>query len=324
MKTIVYREPNYLVTDYYLDLIEQACAEIEYCETAHIIASCFKLYKMNAKNKYIYWIQGIAPEESFLRNHSRIRSFIISLIEKRAIKKANFFLFVSDYMRIHLERKYRIHFTEDSYYVMPCFNSKLVSGSFKIDRKYSDNIFAYVGSMASWQCVDAILDLYEKIETYGLKNCQLRIYTLDKEGALEKIKKHNIRNYIIASVQQEKMNEALSDVKYGFIIREDIELNRVATPTKISNYLSNGVIPIYSECLQSFHDYVKKAGLQYVIEEKEICQKKFKEFEDIDGSKVLEEYRKVFSDYYSEEYHRQNIKNKLEEYFNVFEQEKNK
>ena len=39
---------------------------------------------------------------------------------------------------------------KDSYYVMPCFNSKLDSSSFKNDRKYSDNIFAYVGSMASW------------------------------------------------------------------------------------------------------------------------------------------------------------------------------
>ena len=305
------------MTDYYLNLIEQACAEIEYCETAHIISSCFKLYKMSAKNKYIYWIQGIAPEESFLRNHSKIRSFIISLIEKRAIKKANFFLFVSDYMRVHLEKKYRIHFAEDSYYIMPCFNSKLDASSFKIDRKYSDNIFAYVGSMASWQCVDAILELYEKIETYGLKNCQLRIYTLDKEGALKKNKNHNIRNYIIDSVEPDKMNEALSDVKYGFMIREDIELNRVATPTKLSNYLSNGVIPIYSECLTSFHDYAKKSGLKYVIEEKEICKKKFKEFEDVDGSRVLEEYMKVFSDYYSEKYHRQNIKNKLEKYFNV-------
>lgn len=324
MKTIVYREPNYLVTDYYLNLIEQACAEIECYETAHIIASCFKLHKMNAKNKYIYWIQGIAPEESFLRNHSKIRSFIISLIEKRAIKKANFFLFVSDYMRIHFENKYKIHFPKDSYYVMPCFNSKLDSSSFKIDRKYSDNIFAYVGSMASWQCVDAILELYEKIETYGLKNCQLRIFTLDKEGAFEKIKNHNIRNYIIDSVEPDKMNDALSDVKYGFIIREDNEVNRVATPTKLSNYFSNGVIPIYSECLTSFHDYIKKTGLQYVIEEKEICQNKFREFEDVDGSKVLEEYKKVFSDYYSEEYHRQNIKNKLEEHFSVFKQKKNK
>ena len=74
---------------------------------------------------------------------------------------------------------------------------------------------------------------------------------------------------------------------------------------------------------QSFNDIVDDhvTGIGYEFNNIEDLKQKLL---DIENCKVLEEYRKVFSDYYSEEYHRQNIKNKLEEYFNVFEQEKNK
>lgn len=48
------------------------------------------------------------------------------------------------------------------------------------------------------------------------------------------------------------MSEALADVKFGFVLRNDVPVNRVATPTKLSSYLSAGVIPVFSKYLKDF------------------------------------------------------------------------
>ena len=70
----------------------------------------------------IFWAQGIAPEESFMRHHSRLRTMILSMIEHAALRSADFIFFVSDEMKEHYMEKYKIKF--DDFYIMPCFNPK--------------------------------------------------------------------------------------------------------------------------------------------------------------------------------------------------------
>lgn len=53
------------------------------------------------------------------------------------------------------------------------------------------------------------------------------------------------------------MTDTLRDVKFGFVLRDDIAVNNVATPTKLSSYLSAGVIPIYSSALKDFYEKTK-------------------------------------------------------------------
>lgn len=311
MNCKIVRCNNSDVTNYYLDILGKACDSIDSQVVITVTAKsrdaiCAKLIN----ERVIYWVQGIAPEESYMRNQSKIRSVILSLFEKRALKSSDFVVFVSDYMRIHFEKKYRMTFPEDKYYVMPCFNTPIFESSFEYNDKYTNNVFTYIGSMSPWQNFDNILKVYEEIEKLGLPNTKLEIYTSEKDIALEKIKNTAIFNYSIDYVKNEELHRVLSKVKYGFILREDNEVNRVSTPTKISTYLANGVIPIYSKCLSSFRDIAR--NMQYAIVEEEIINKVI-ELSSITINKedIYREYKRLFDTYYSPEHNINSLMGKI-------------
>ena len=197
---------------------------------------------------------------------------------------------------------------------MPCYNAKLREDAFDVDEKYTRNTFVYTGSMEKWQGVPHILEWYKRIEDTGLQYAKLEIYTAEQETAEKLVKEARITNYTIGCCSNEELQIKLGQVKYGFILREDNVVNRVSTPTKISTYLSNGVIPIYSKCLDSFQRIA--SDMVYVVEEDDIINK-IEAFDanKIDSKKVLKEYQRVFGSYYSDEYHIMNLSRKLANVF---------
>ena len=87
----------------------------------------------------------------------------------------------------------------------------------------------------------------------------------------------------------------------------------MATPTKISTYLSCGLIPIYSACLKDFERIAQK--MNYAICCDKLMKKKILDFNDrtIDPSSVFNEYNEIFDTYYSEKKHSKHIKQLLSE-----------
>ena len=55
---------------------------------------------------FIYWYQGIVPEEDFLRTRSKLRRLAFSLVEKISLKKVKFPICVSKYQVEFYEKKY--------------------------------------------------------------------------------------------------------------------------------------------------------------------------------------------------------------------------
>ena len=110
------------------------------------------------------------------------------------------------------------------------------------------------------------------------------------------------------------MFEALQHYKYGFIIRKDIEMNRVATPTKMNTYLANGVIPIYSNYIFAFKEGLKNTQYQIEISNNDEVLEEIISFEkkNIEAFNVLENYKStVFSHFYSEDFHINNLIEKI-------------
>ncbi|MDF2907930.1 MAG: glycosyl transferase group 1 family protein, partial [Herbinix sp.] len=203
--------------------------------------------------KIVIWTQGIVPEEAVIQGYSRLRYYVHSVIEKIVLSKSSFVFLCSDYMKEHYKRKYKICL--NNYVIMPCFNESEVDEEALNEKKYEKNSFLYVGSLKAWQCFDETLDLYKEIEKKSQKESFLYVFTGEQQEAIEKIKKRKIENFKVDYSSQEELGIRLRNMKYGFVIREDSEFNRVATPTKFSNYISHGIIPIYSSCLKSFHNY---------------------------------------------------------------------
>lgn len=272
-----------------------------------VLAKDAFIARMKGYRPIIYWKQGIDPEESFIRNSSHLRSLVLSIFDILGLRFTDALIVVSDRMVQYLKDKYR--YSNNNYYVMPCFNSEINEDSFKYEGKYLNNIFLYAGGMQKWQCFYETAVLFKNIEEKYNK-CHFRVLTKEKEEAEEIVKKVGIINYSIAYVEPEEISDEMKKAKFGFSLRENNIVNNVATPTKLSTYISNGVIPIYSSSLMSFHEMA--ANNPYCICVETNCLQDVDDIikkckEDIDSTEVLSSYKNTFGEYYSRKYHKKRL-----------------
>lgn len=312
------------VTDYYIETIGEAFKEegqdVSYIyewnqsqfkknDLAVVITATQAMKMIFYNNDYIFWAQGVWPEESKMRNNNHLRYTIASFIEKRALSKAKFVFFVSDTQRKYYENKYRLSF--DNYFIMPCSNEKLHEAAFFKENKYKNNVFCYAGSMSPWQCVDETIKFYSKIEQ-KYKDTKLLLLVKDKEKALQLMEKYSVKNYEIDYVPIEKLEEKLSEVKFGFVLRKNSPINYVATPTKIMTYMANGVIPIYSQCLEGINIIMKNTKYKVILTENYNVGIIQHALEDaVDPMQIFKEYKKIYGEFYDRDNNKKKIKEKF-------------
>lgn len=259
-------------TDYYLKIIYDSLDKCSFVDNVKDIqpkdivivvdAKDFcKVYFKNRKQKIIIWFQGVVPEEAYLVFNSRIKKFYWEIFEKLALKKSYFNIFVSQRMVNHYKEKY--NYKKSNYLIMPCFNKLLNNDAFFYPNKYENNSFVYAGSLAKWQKVEKTLEVYKIIEN-KLSNTSITIITSQIDKATLLCNELKIKNFTVKYIPYDKVDGELEKYKYGFILRDDIAVNNVATPTKISTYMANGIIPIYTDCIGDFS--IEFFNLTYKIE----------------------------------------------------------
>lgn len=308
------------VTDYYLNTIGDAyvsCgSEIKYFSNwkeynpqsndITVVTRYKEVLKMILEGrKYIYWVQGLLPEENYAQKKSVLRKRIYECIEKIMIretgKKGRYFVMVSKYMQRHFETKYNL--TISNCYVMPCNNDVIHEESFESANKYERDIFCYAGGLSVWQCFDRTLDIYKRIEQLK-PDTKLLLLVPDKVRVERMVSERGIKNYEIDYVAVDQLPHRLKEVKYGFILREDLELNRVATPTKLMTYIGNGVIPIMSKCLFGLFENMDES--EYVIKMDSIDDvSEILSFmaKRIDKQSIMENYRNLYQLHYDRDNH---------------------
>ena len=134
--------------------------------------------------------------------------------------------------------------------------------------------------------------------------------TFDVDRAKRIIENKGVKNYSVKSVPKEQVRHELISATYGFIIREDNVVNRVATPTKLSSYISAGVIPIYSSCIRDFDTLsAKYKYLKSVSDLSSICVSDIVEYvkRPIVKEDVKQEFKKIFETYYNKAKHKENL-----------------
>lgn len=326
LKYILLRSDNLSATEFYYDIIRDALAQSgdlifdglegealpEQKDALVVVGSCMSMlhvWKQGYRN-VATWFQGILPEESYMRNHSWYRMKILNRIEKFALKNSKKVFFVSEAMRKHYEKKYRLEITNA--YVMPCFNTEYHPEKI-LSKDYSEKIFTYTGGLSAWQCIDQTLKLYKRIEERSGNTTKLLLLTPEKEKAEQMVQAHQIQNAEIKYVHYSELSQALEPVSFGFALREDNPVNRVATPTKLANYLANGIIPIYSECICDFAKQSQDHPLPIMI--KDVNQIADSEVDRIlklldqerTGVKIHSEFKGYFEQYYNAKWHQNQI-----------------
>lgn len=301
---------NKTVTGPYLHAIGDACtrlgAEVAYTDgvvelgdpqhDAFVVAEAPSAtgLKRRGARRVAFWAQGIWPEESYMRNHSRLRMLATSHVEKRALEQAERVFLVSDAMRRHYERKYHLSLKTKSM-VMACSNEVMHPNSFFVEGKYDRPVFAYAGSLAVHQCIDEMLDSYAKIRE-AMPEAELMFLTGQVDEARKKLAAHGLPEVEPRYVEPASLTEVLARAKYGFVLRKDNEVNRVATPTKLSTYISNGIIPVYSSCLESFSEVARECTYKIEVKSFDDVVGQVREFENrsIDPNDVRAEYEDLF------------------------------
>ena len=260
-------------------------------------------YYLRGYRNFILWQQGAVADESYMRNSSRLRYHILNIIDVYMMKKAKCILYVSEEMRRVYEQRGHSSF-KDKAYIMPCFNEEYDENMYSL-KDFTKKIFTYVGSLAEWQCFEQTVDLYKEIEDQ-IKDCTLKVLTFDVDRAKRIIENKGVKNYSVKSVPKEQVRHELISATYGFIIREDNVVNRVATPTKLSSYISAGVIPIYSSCIRDFDTLsAKYKYLKSVSDLSSICVSDIVEYvkRPIVKEDVKQEFKKIFETYYNKAKH---------------------
>lgn len=323
---ILRRTENETVTSHNFDIIYNASiatgckvvdfATMDQCKSQgkrndiFVVTTCkdaIILY-LSGRKKLFFWVQGIVPEESYMRHHNRIRYWLLSFVEKLSLKYSSCTACVSKAMIEHFEKKYKLNLREKSY-IFPCFNATIEEAAFMDKDKYTNNVFTYAGGLAEWQCFNETLDIYKKLEDLNIKGTKLQILTKNKELAEKEIWKRGIKNYEIGFYPKEELPKVMGKSKFGFVIRKPDPVNEVSTPTKISTYLSCGLIPIYGECIKSFKE--QSRDMKYVVEwaeDKDSFNKVVSLMKDeINNNDVFLEFGKIFDRYFSDSLHKESI-----------------
>jgi len=113
-------------------------------------------------------------------------------------------------------------------------------------------IFVYSGNCQKWQNIDLMMEIIQK---HARNNYRFLILSGQKSKFEKLIRHYHIpAEYIrVLSLSPDELWRYYQIAHYGFILRDDILVNRVANPTKLAEYLQHGIIPVVK--LSQIGDY---------------------------------------------------------------------
>jgi hypothetical protein len=224
-------------------------ADAIYCHSVHQVKyiSYLLAWLNRRKNKIILDAHGAVPEEMVMYNKTKT-SYFLGFVEKILFSKLTHCICVSQAMVDHFKNKYPK--AAVSYSVL--FTSELLLQPKETDVlklkndlniQDSDIVLIYSGNTQTWQNVDAMLISMKQLIS---KNVKIIILTGRKDEFRALLEKYEIdkADVILRSVHPSELNVFYELSHYGYLLRDDITVNRVANPTKMLEYLQFGLIPI--------------------------------------------------------------------------------
>lgn len=226
------------------------------------------------KNNYIIDLHGVVPEENKLANNN-FKYHLYNLCEQMIFKKISVAICVTNAMVLHYKAKFsssNIKYVVFS--ILPETTSKI---KIQKDIKNNEINVVYSGNTQKWQNIDLMIN-FIKSNMYNNINYIILTNELSKMNELieKQIPDLKSKRIQVLSVSPEDLYKYYEIAHYGFILRNDIAVNRVACPTKLIEYMSYGIIPIIlSPKIGDFESY----GFEYVNSETNLKNLKAKKSE---------------------------------------------
>ncbi|SEP82096.1 Glycosyltransferase involved in cell wall bisynthesis [Hyunsoonleella jejuensis] len=207
------------------------------------------------KKEIIFWVQGLIDDEDLLSNNNKIRYYVFKNILKICLRISTKLVVVTHQMFEVLKDSYSCPKSK-LHIVIPCKSRVAYNGKEK-----TNNSLCYIGGLSKWQNVDKILKFYNQLSAIN-SNYKLFIATFNHDAANILIENMVDKNYqtnitLVNVSSTSEVQAFLSKMEYGFLIRDNIPLNNVASPIKLAEYLSCGVTPIISTSLIEFYQELR-------------------------------------------------------------------
>jgi glycosyltransferase involved in cell wall biosynthesis len=206
-----------------------------------------------SKAKSIYDFRALLCYESYFRRKNALIFFALYLLEWLVYLLANKLNCVSN----QLEKKLKKKFGPRKIDVLPCLLTEVPE---LVPITISNEIkLLYLGGLSKWQKVDVVISTFK-----GLLELDPRFNLTIVTSKPEEFRGMypNASDLIeVLSLRQEDVQKYISQFHFGFILREDIMVNNVASPIKFLEYLSAGVLPIYSSGIGDYSSLLDDMSL---------------------------------------------------------------
>jgi len=245
-----------------------------HCRTdigAYILLTVKKLYYSNIK--IICDCRGLGSKEVLYGSKGEALSKKIEEVENYAQKNADNIFCVSDNYKNYIASNNNLN--KSKIETIPCC---IDINKFRYDARLREEIRAemgimdkfvvlYSGSLNEWQLPKAMIEIF-KIFDECIKDSIFVMYTNDLEKANNLFTNFNIKgsSYVIDSKPYGLINQYLSAGDVGLLIREDNDLNAVASPIKFAEYVGCGV-PALSSIPGDTMDLIEKYNLGFKLED---------------------------------------------------------
>lgn len=182
-------------------------------------------------------IHGVVPEE-FRMHNDFFSAMLFEKQEKLAVNKAGLIVAVTNAMALYLQQKFRSALKGKiaTFPMFPDFTPTLSTRPL-IDGK---PVVVYAGGLHKWQQVSKMIDAIIKTAD----RCIHRFYCPEPQIVEDMLPPTVASVVTVESKTHSELVTLYPECHYGFILREDSIVNRVACPTKLVEYLAMGVVPI--------------------------------------------------------------------------------
>ncbi len=244
------------------------------------------LQRQGLEVRTIYDMEGIAPEEELYYPHLPGSSFSLSgtlrrwvriallpRIEQAGFSRADAAVTVSEVMKDHVFRKYNVRASSIS--VVPStadpdifhFSPQARAETRKnLNIGPEGNVFIYSGTLGRYQEPEMFVGIFARVAEIDtsavlvvLSRWPDRIHDIIEEYGVEP---GRVR---VASAHFNEVHRYLSAADWGFCLRADNTVNKVASPTKVAEYMVCGVAPIVSPWVGDYSRVVREKDLGVVI-----------------------------------------------------------
>lgn len=203
-------------------------------------------------------MHGISPEENVMFDNL-LDAQKANDNEEFVANYAKAVVVVTDAMKRHYLEKYEGF--RPGFVLMPIFETDITVTEDRLAKRDLVNgkpVVVYAGGLQKWQCIEEMQDAIAARNT----EFAYRMFTNDPAG-FETLWAGRTKpaDMVVGTRSVEALKEEYNASHYGFVLREENEVNRVSCPTKLVEYLQHGIVPIMDTT--QIGDFVD-LGMRYV------------------------------------------------------------